>query len=669
MPTIDKPNQRSTFDIALLVPDSMQTLSNGQLLQSTPEAGGLRRDEWRMFTPIQVYAAMFAIGRFSVAQDTWKDPQGNVIPVQYYTEPAFAPYAKQMFQATPQMIDFFSRYTGVPYPWNKYSQIVVRDYVSGAMENTSASLFGEWANKNRRQLIDETNEDVISHELFHQWFGDYVTAESWSNLTLNESFATYGEVLWRHFKHGSVSADELACNDLQRYLSATERADPPLVRYYYRDKEEMFDRVSYQKGAAILRYIHELTGDTLFGQAMQIYLRRNALESAEASQWRLALEMVTGKDWTTFFNQWYYRGGHPVLRVRYSYDDAGGMLRVNVRQVNAPDSSLLYELPLQASIVTDGGVRTENWNIKTRTSSFNIPYTSGKRPLLIPDIAHVLPGVIIEEKPLEQWLAQLVLSGDYISKRRAVDAAIVEEGKAVSLDIAAAALKDTLSGIRLYALQKLAGIGRQGWKDALLPQVRYLLTTDGDNKIRAASLALLGVWKDRSERPAMLAAVSDSSYLVSGSALGALTTIDPDTAYMLADAALRQNPRGTLLTASWTAIVSQGNPADMERFRIAAQQLYGSEKVALAGNLRRYTLAVKSDAIFEHALTLLAETAQAEAIRGYRLAIGGNVFELRNEYRKGPAGRKNLTERAAARILQEEPEEENRKYYNTLGAR
>ncbi len=668
MPTIDKPNQRSTFDIALIVPDSIQTLSNGQLFRTTPEAGGMRRDEWRMSTPIQVYAAMFAIGRFSVAKDNWEDPHGNSMEVSYYTEPGFGPYAKEMFQNTPDMIGYFSRYTGVSYPWNKYSQIVVRDYVSGAMENTSATLFGEWANKNRRQLIDETNEDVISHELFHQWFGDYVTAESWSNLTLNESFATYGEHLWRQFKRGTASADELAWNDLQRYLSSTGRADPPLVRYYYRDKEEMFDRVSYQKGGAILRYIHAMTGDTIFAYAMQLYLRRNALESAEASQWRLALETATGKDWMPFFNQWYYRGGHPVLNVRYKYDDAGRKATVTIRQQSSPDSAFLYSLALKVALIYGpNDARMEDITITSRSQSFSFPANSaGKLPLVIVDADHVLPGVISEEKSLDLWLQQLLTSGNYISKRLAVDAAIAEEGKVLSPAIVDAALKDSMSGIRLYALQNLSGISRQAWKDMQLPQVKYLLAADGSNKIRAAAFSLLSAWKDRSELSAMYAAVGDSSYLISGSALGALTILNPDTAYVLADAALRQSPKGTLLNAAWTAIVSKGAPADMERFTTAAKYLYGGEKLALAGNLHRYAVAVKDDALFERALTLLADMAKGEAIRGYRLAIGGNVFELRNEYRKGPATRKAILERTAARIIAEEPDDDSRRQYRSM---
>src|SRR5690606_25883012 len=150
----------------------------------------------------QIYALMFAVGKFEIIDDEpW-----NQIPVNYYVEPEYAPFAQKMFQNTPEMMGFFSEITGVPYPWNKYSQIVVRDYVSGAMENTTASLFGEFMNQNFREIADKNYEDVVAHELFHQWFGDYVTAESWSHINLNESFANYGEYRWRKYKYGDASA-------------------------------------------------------------------------------------------------------------------------------------------------------------------------------------------------------------------------------------------------------------------------------------------------------------------------------------------------------------------------------------------------------------------------------------------------------------------------------
>jgi aminopeptidase N len=196
-PCIDKPNQKMTQEIEIKVASNFKTLSNGLLTRSTQNADGTRTDVWTMNQPHAPYLAMMTIGNFEVVRDYWNGKE-----VSYYVEPEFKQYARAIFGKTPAMLEFFSNRLGVSYPWPKYAQIVARDYVSGAMENTSATLHGEFLQKTNRQLLDENNEDIISHELCHQWFGDLVTCESWSNIPLNESFATYGEYLWNEFDHG-----------------------------------------------------------------------------------------------------------------------------------------------------------------------------------------------------------------------------------------------------------------------------------------------------------------------------------------------------------------------------------------------------------------------------------------------------------------------------------
>jgi aminopeptidase N len=197
-PTIDKPNQKTTEEISMTVQSKYVTLSNGKLVSQKANADGTRTDTWKQDLPHSPYLFMMAIGDFKIYHDKWKDK-----PVDYYLEPKYAPYAKDIFGMTPEIIDFYSKTLGVDYPWYKYAQIVVRDYVSGAMENTSATLHGEYVQGTKRELLDAYYNDgrsTIAHELFHQWFGDYVTAESWSNLTVNESFADFSETLWAEHK-------------------------------------------------------------------------------------------------------------------------------------------------------------------------------------------------------------------------------------------------------------------------------------------------------------------------------------------------------------------------------------------------------------------------------------------------------------------------------------
>lgn len=216
-PTIDKPNQKTTSEIAMTVLAKYTTLSNGKLVSQKPNANGTRTDIWKMDLPHSPYLFMMAVGDFKIYKDTYNGKE-----VSYYLEPKYAPYAKQIFGKTPDMMNFYSKMLGVEYPWVKYAQIVARDYVSGAMENTSATLHGEYVQRTARELLDDNQESTIAHELFHQWFGDYVTAESWSNLTMNESFATFGEVLWHGHDAGQDAEDRSRYEKLQNCLRSSK---------------------------------------------------------------------------------------------------------------------------------------------------------------------------------------------------------------------------------------------------------------------------------------------------------------------------------------------------------------------------------------------------------------------------------------------------------------
>jgi aminopeptidase N len=196
-PTIDSPNERATQEIKMTVDAKFRTLSNGKLFSSKENGDGTRTDHWKFELPHAPYLAAVAVGDFVEIKDNWKG-----IPVNYYVEPDFENGGKVVFQNTPEMIEYFSNLLGVPYPWSHYNQVVVRDFVTGAMENTTLTIFMEELNLNEREAIDSEWDGIIAHELFHQWFGDYVTTESWANLTLNEAFATYSEYLWYEYKNG-----------------------------------------------------------------------------------------------------------------------------------------------------------------------------------------------------------------------------------------------------------------------------------------------------------------------------------------------------------------------------------------------------------------------------------------------------------------------------------
>lgn len=624
LPTIDKPNMRTTIQLELTVPNIYKTLGNGALISSM-DKGDKRTDIWRMDKPIQVYAIMFAIGDFIIAKDQWKGKEVN-----YYVEPAYAPYARKMFQYTPEMIGFFSDVTGIAYPWNKYSQVVVRDYVSGAMENTSASLFGEFMNQDLREYADANHEDVVSHELFHQWFGDYVTAESWSNLTVNESFATYGEYLWRKHKYGLSYADELAWSDLQRYLSYTEYSDPVLVRHHYIDKEEMFDRVSYQKGGAILHYLHQLVGDSAFYKSMQIYLSKNALQSAEATHWRLAVEEATGKDWNWFFDEWYHRAGHPILDINYEYDDALKKLKVTVKQIQS-DEVGLYHLPLKIMVINGKEKVVLDWNITKAAEVFYFDYKNGQQPVIIPDVVHVLPGVIKENKTAKQWLVQLRSADDFVSQLNAIESVDAKSlANEDAQQIVHEALGNKLAALRLAGLEAAEKTSRDEQKEKWKAEIIYIATNDGNNEVRAKAMSLIGLWKFKNEKQLLIDAVKDSSYFVSGNALYALKYIDDSLAYQMAKRNLNGKANTNLDAKAWLLVADKGYVADTTLLiEYAAKKADGTVRKHLVNDLGRFAIKTKNEASFKVALALLAQKIKDTEQKNYRAYYAQLLKEVR----------------------------------------
>ncbi len=636
VPTIDKPNEKFTTQVEMTVPDSFVTLSNGYLVDQQKN-GNTRTDIWKMDKPIQPYAMMMAIGKYSIVDDG----EWNGIPVNYYVEPEYAPYAKEMFKHTREMMAFFSDLTYVDYPWNKYSQVVVRDFVSGAMENTTASVFGEFINQTSRELKDEDHEDVVAHELFHQWFGDYATAESWSNITLNESFATFGEQLWLRHKYGKVAEQRLAFEDLHRYLEQAKKNDPPLVRYVYNDKDDVFDRVSYQKGAIILRYFEGLISTEAFRLAMKEYLNNLSFSSGEVAHWRLAVEKVTGKDWNWFFNQWYFRGGHPILEFDYKYDDDEKTVTIKVEQKQTET----YHLPLTVSLVSDSKKQKEQIDINATSSRFTLPYPRGERPIVIPDVEHWLPGEIIENKSYEDWLKHYAAADkdDLISKITPLKNNYKNLNNKTIQQLFKQAFNDPEKEVRAYAIEYILASENKSIKNTWENDILFLAINDPSNDVRALAFDLLGYWEIKSGEEHMLAAIEDSSYMVAGSALAALNSIEYDSVYQISKALLKTNPKGYLLPEIWLIIGEQGFAADTTYFNKEVYNVFSTDKVDFVIALGSYMKSTTDNDAFENALAHAKYLITTENIKSYRSVMTSYIYEVAFYYKEDttPGANKN----------------------------
>ena len=518
-PTIDKPDQKTTQEILMTVPSKNVTLSNGLLVSQQKNADGTRTDYWKMDLPNSPYLFFMGVGDYAIVKDKYKNMEVN-----YYVEKEYEPVARKIFGETPAMIDYFSKLLKFPYVWPKYDQIVGREYVSGAMENTTATLHQDGAYQNARQLVDgNVWEDDISHELFHHWFGDLVTCESWSNITLNESFANYSEYLWREYRYGKDDADAKNFKDMQDYLLSGSN-DKDLVRFYYQNREDVFDAVSYNKGGRILHMLRNYVGDSAFFTALNEYLNRYKFKPAEAQELRLVFEDVTGQDLNWFWNQWYYGSGQPALDIHYNYSD--GVERVIVNQTQK--TGKIFKLPTSIDVYSSGANK-KRYKVWLENPSDTFYFRSPQKPSLVNvDADKVLLVVKKDNKSAEEFEQQYKYAGNYVDRREALD--YFGKNKSSSLSLG---LNDKYWGLRLLTLQYLEELNGYS-NEAILNVIEKMAKDDENKKVKAKAIEMLAKMNNQKYLPVFEKNINDSSYSVAGASLEGLVMLEPASAYTLA---------------------------------------------------------------------------------------------------------------------------------------
>ncbi len=527
-PTIDTPNQKTTQEIELTVPNKYVTLSNGLLEKQTKNNNGTRTDYWKMNLPHSPYLFFVGVGDYEIIKDSWKGK-----PVNYYVEKEYAKNAKGMYGVTPEILTFFSEVTGIDYPWPKYDQISGRDYVSGAMENTTAVLHAHTVNQTAKQLADKNKwENVIAHEAFHHWFGDYVTCESWANLTVNESFANYSEYLWTEYKHGRDAADAHLDDDIAGYKFG-KNFNKKLVRFGYNDKEDMFDGVTYNKGASILHMLRDYIGYDAFKAGMNLYLTDNKFKTGEAHQLRLAFEEVSGKDLNWFFNQWYFGSGHPKLDVNYSYNKSSKEAIVEVSQTQDE----LFDLPIKIGIYNKGKHETKEIWLNERKETFKFKVNS-EPDLINLDDNKVLLKDLKENKTTKNYIFQYSNVKNYFDRKEALEA--TKEVLITDSDVLKMykkALNDPYYKIRLLALENL-DINDSKIKKEVLSTVENFAKSDKNNFVRSKAISLLASLKDKTYLSIFEDGLNANSETINNASLSGLYSIDPDRAATL----IKANP-------------------------------------------------------------------------------------------------------------------------------
>jgi len=563
-PTIDSPNAKTTQEIYITVEDKYVTLSNGDLVSSKLNKDGTRTDYWKQDLPHAPYLFMMAIGEYSIVKDSYTKKDGSKIEVNYYVEPEHKEDARGIFGETPNMIGYFSELLDLEYPWDKYNQVVVRDYVSGAMENTGAVIFGEYVYKDKEDLLDGNDQSTIAHELFHHWFGDLVTCESWANLPLNESFANYSQYLWDEYRYGMDEADYQAEMEADGYFqSASYQGYHDLIWFDHFDKEDMFDGHSYNKGGRILHMLRSYLGDEAFFKGLNNYLTTNKYKAAEFHHLRLAFEEVSGEDLNWFFNQWFLGKGHLILFTDYEVtDDQTILFKVKQRQ-NIEDFPI-YKIPTQVLIWSGDEVVVHDIVIDELEQEFELSYSGEIKNIQI-DPKQDLLAKIYEEKSADQFRHQFYNSKAYKSRmvglRRASKSNTLETQNLLS-----DALDDPFWNIRIEAASIAYQLGCSD-NDDIANKMLNLAKNDSISKVRAEMIQMLD--KSGEEEATLLTLFkqmvsNDPSSNVRSSAFQALVDLNPSQA--LSEARLMEDGASLSLKITLAEAYSKMGEAQEQAF-------------------------------------------------------------------------------------------------------
>ena len=548
-PCHDVTNQKMTTELIATVNAKYFALSNGALVAvSENEVARTKTYHWRQEQPLPAYLVSVVIGEYELIEARYKD-----LPLAYYVYRGRKEAGAQLFERTPEMIELFEAKFGVTYPYAKYAQILVDDFLFGAMENTTATTFTDRCLLDARAALDLNYEDIVAHELAHHWFGDLVTCKDWTQIWLNESFATYSEYLWREHTRGRDEARFVLFQDWLTYLredlTSHRRA---LDCNRYRFSEELMDRHAYEKGACILDMLRWVLGDEAFFRALRLYLETHQHGNGDAQAFKDAVEAATGQNLYWFYDNWLHGAGYPELEVSYDWHRESRLLKLSVKQVQElKDGVPLFKFPVEVEIVTGHTEEAELerqtvrvW-LEQQTQDFYFPCETKPRLVLF-DKGHRLCKLLRFEKSAQELIFQSAHAADLLDRMRAArELSVYKSSEAVEA-LQARLQTDEHYGVQMAAALSLGEIGTEAAQDVLAAT----LNEAKHPAVRRACVYALGQFKDDGSLVQLNDALQHSeSYFATVAAVRALAKRGGEHSFDLL--------KETLARDSWQQVIAQ----------------------------------------------------------------------------------------------------------------
>lgn len=504
-PCWDYPNDMAASETITTVPRGQSVVSNGKLVGITRSGGHLTYD-WLESVPHSSYLTSIVVGPWRKFSDRYHGK-----PVDYYVPDSVdEATARRSFHLTPDMLAFFSLATGVDYPYEKYAQTTVHNFIFGGQENVSSTTLTDFTLHDQRADQDYPSTGLVSHELGQHWFGDYVQGRDWSNIWLNEGFATYLSALYTQHHEGYDAYRFEMYND-QLDEQSQDRNDyrRPIVDRHYSYPMQMFDAITHEKGAAVLdmlRYLldgslaasHPASQSEPFFQALHHYLVAHHAQTAGTSDLIRAVRESTGQELDWFFREWVYLAGHPDYHVEAAFDPSSKIEKVVVAQTQRIDTlTPLFDMPVDLAFYGSHGEHTQvRIRDNRRLQEFDIP---------------------LDFAPL--WVD--FDPEDFIDKSLQFDQPLAS--------LVAQSAKDPSMMSRLWAVQQL-GAATQSDSAARVAALVHVLSTDGFYAVRAAAAASLGNLPSDQSKASLLSALRQPDSRVRAAVVQSLAKFPADPA-------------------------------------------------------------------------------------------------------------------------------------------
>jgi len=555
LPVYDYPNDRLTTETILTVPASWITVSNGKLISVSEAGKGLKTWTWRESLPSSTYLITVVAGEFDEVKDSWRG-----MPVTYYAPKGRGDRLPVNYSRTPAMIDLFSKKLGVDYPWEKYAQAMVDDFVAGGMENSSATT-NTSSSLNHPKIAAElyTDEDgLISHELGHQWFGDLVTCKDWGDIWLNEGFATFMENVWTEAHYGKDQADYERWEGARQWFNEGNLYNKPIVRHDFEDSSE-FDGNAYTKGGLVLGMLRHQLGEDAFYRGLKHYLEVNRGKNVVTADLSKAIEESSHTNVDQFFSQWLYGAGAPKFDLSYSYDNDKHQVALTVKQTQKVEGRVgIFRVPVEIEISTSSGPKLYYITVSKNEQVFTFPADSAPLMVLFDKGGHILKSSEFH-KEKKEWLYQLKNATQFSDR---ADAAValekIKKDEEVVSALGAALRNDKFWGIRATAADALGQIGGAAASKQLLDA----LNSSNEPWVRYRVVNALGNFKDDKAIVAKLDIIAkdDNSFRARAAALQALGRLKSPGALATLEAAVSSDsPDGYLRNAALRALGPLGD--------------------------------------------------------------------------------------------------------------